>query len=298
MKFNRYIFLAILAAVLYAISTPLSKLLLESLSPVFIAALLYLGAGIGMFLIGRIRKKTSNHVPMNFARHELPAVFGMIILDIIAPILLMWGLMSSNPENVALLNNFEIVATSLFAFFLFKEAIPGRLRLAIVLVTIASIILSVEDVQALKFSFGSLLVILATVSWGLENNFTRKLSFNDPLVVVVLKGLFSGLGSLIIAFALGVAVWVPGLILLTMLLGFVAYGLSIFFYVTAQRELGAAKTSTFYAFAPFVGAFLSLLIFRNVPQINFYIALIFMAVGSYYASTDKKKSKTDMTSLK
>lgn len=285
MTFNRYIFFAILAAVLYAISTPVSKILLDSLSPIYIAALLYLGAGIGMFVIGRIRKRTANHIPMKFTRDELPAVFGMIILDILAPILLMVGLTTSNPENVALLNNFEIVATALFAFFIFKEAIPKRLRVAIVLVTIASIILSVEDAAALKFSIGSIFVILATVSWGLENNFTRKLSFNDPLVVVVIKGIFSGLGSLIIAFFFQATSWNPGLILLTMLLGFVAYGLSIFLYVTAQRELGAAKTSTFYAFAPFVGAFLSLLIFRDVPGLNFFIALIFMAAGSYFAST-------------
>jgi len=291
MTFNRYIFFAIMAAVLYAISTPVSKLLLNSLSPVYIAALLYLGAGFGMLMVWRIRKRTSFHEPMHFSKRELPAVFGMVILDIIAPILLMIGLMTSNPENVALLNNFEIVATSLFAFFIFKEAIPGRLRLAIVLVTIASIILSVEDAQAFKFSAGSLLVLLATVSWGLENNFTRKLSFNDPLVVVVIKGLFSGLGSLIIAFALGDVVWMPEMILITMLLGFVAYGLSIFFYVTAQRELGAAKKSTLYAFAPFVGAFLSLLIFRHIPEINFFIALIFMAVGSYFASTDRKNKE-------
>ena len=109
-------------------------------------------------------------------------------------------------------------------------------------------------------------------------------------MVVVIKGIFSGIGSLMIAFVLNQVVWDLGLILITLLLGFVAYGLSIFFYVTAQRELGAAKTSAFYAFAPFVGAFLSLIIFQEIPKINFYLALVLMAVGSYYASTEKKKS--------
>ena len=293
MKFNKYIFYAILAAILYAISTPVSKLLLNSLSPVFIAALLYLGAGLGMGIIAIFRKKTDKVNYKPFTKRELPAIFGMIILDIIAPICLMIGLNTSHPENVALLNNFEIVATALFAAFIFKELIPNRLKIAIVFVTLASLLLSFEDISAFKFSLGSVFVIIATLSWGLENNLTRRLSFNDPLMVVVLKGIFSGLGSLIIAIFLNEIIFDIPSILWTILLGFVAYGLSIFFYVTSQRHLGAAKTSTFYAFAPFVGAFLSLIIFFELPKINFYIALILMMVGSYFAATNKKLKKSD-----
>jgi len=291
MKQNKYILYAILAAVLYAISTPISKLLLSTLSPVYIASLLYLGAGIGMGIIALIRKKSekSSHQPLT--KDELPAIIGMISLDVIAPILLMFGLSTSLPENVALLNNFEIVATSLFAFFIFKEAIPKRLRIAIIIITLASILLSFEDMNAFKFSLGSIFVILAAISWGLENNLTRKLSVNDPLMVVVIKGIFSGLGSLLIALFLNEAVFNVPYIILTLLLGFVAYGLSIFFYVTAQRELGAAKTSAFYAFAPFVGAILSIILFLELPELNFYIAIVLMAIGSYFASSMSHKTK-------
>ena len=291
MKQNKYILYAILAAVLYAISTPISKLLLSTLSPVYIASLLYLGAGIGMGIIALIRKKSekSSHQPLT--KDELPAIIGMISLDVIAPILLMFGLSTSLPENVALLNNFEIVATSLFAFFIFKEAIPKRLRIAIIIITLASILLSFEDMNAFKFSLGSIFVILAAISWGLENNLTRKLSVNDPLMVVVIKGIFSGLGSLLIALFLNEAVFNVPYIIWTLLLGFVAYGLSIFFYVTAQRELGAAKTSAFYAFAPFVGAILSIILFLELPELNFYIAIVLMAIGSYFASSMSHKTK-------
>ena len=291
MKSNKYILYAILAAVLYALSTPFSKLILEDLSPTFIASLLYLGAGIGMGIIAFLRMKFTDHDYERFTKSELPAIIGMILLDILAPIILLFGLNMTNPENVALLNNFEVVATAMFAFFIFKEAIPKRLRLAIVLVTIASIILSVEDFSAFKFNFGSILVLLAALSWGLENNFTRRLSLNDPLMVVVIKGIFSGLGSLIIAFSLNEVALNIQLMLLTLLLGFVAYGLSIFLYVTAQSKLGAAKTSAFYAFAPFVGAILSLIIFKEVPGLNFLIAIIIMAIGSYFASTESKYKK-------
>ncbi|MDY0339473.1 MAG: DMT family transporter [Acholeplasmataceae bacterium] len=291
MKDKKYIFYAILAALLYALSTPISKLLLDDLSPVFIASLLYLGAGIGMSVVGYIRKKTTNYSYKKFTKNELPAIIGMIVLDILAPISLMIGLQMSHPENVSLLNNFEIVATSLIAYFIFKEVIPKRLRIAIILVTVASIILSFEDLTSFKFSIGSIFVLMAASFWGLENNLTRKLSFNDPLMVVVIKGLFSGLGSLSIALFMQQINFKIDLILWTLLLGFIAYGLSIFFYVTAQKALGAAKTSTFYAFAPFVGALLSLMIFQEMPQINFFIALIIMGLGSYYASTDHKESR-------
>jgi len=295
---EKAIFFALLAALLYAISTPLSKLLLTELSPVFIAALLYLGAGFGMSVVGYIRKKTIDYTYQGFTRKEIPAILGMIALDILAPIMLMIGLKQSHPENVALLNNFEIVATALFAAFIFKEVIPKRLRLAIVLVTLASVILTVEDFGALEFSFGSFFVLIATIAWGLENNLTRRLSFNDPLMVVVLKGLFSGLGSLLIAFTLNEIIWRFDMIIYTLLLGFVAYGLSIFFYVHAQRHLGAAKTSTFYASAPFLGAFISILIFQDLPNLNFFIALVIMAIGTYFASTDKKGLKDQQKPLK
>lgn len=123
----------------------------------------------------------------------------MILLDILAPIFLMIGLFSTTPETVSLLNNFEIVATSVIALVLFKEVIPSRLWLAIVLITLASILLSVEDFGMLTFSKGSLLVLLASICWGFENNITRALSVKDPMQVVILKWF----GSLIIAWYLG-----------------------------------------------------------------------------------------------
>jgi drug/metabolite transporter (DMT)-like permease len=289
MKSHRYIILAILAAVLYALSTPISKLLLDILSPTFLAGLLYLGAGLGMGIVYLFKRKTTKYRSMT--KKELPPIIWMILLDILAPILLLIGLTMSHPENVALLNNFEIVATSLFAAFIFKEVIPKRLRLAIILVTIASLILTIEDVSAFKFSIGSLFVILATICWGLENNFTRQLSVHDPVLVVIIKGTFSGIGSIIVATIMGELIWNVWYTLFALLLGFVAYGLSIFFYVSAQKELGAAKTSTFYAFAPFVGAIISLAIFPTMPSINFFVAIFIMGIGTYFASSDKKDKK-------
>ncbi|WP_290880350.1 DMT family transporter [Helicobacter sp.] len=136
---------------------------------------------------------------------------------------------------------------------------------------------------------GFLFVLLACIFWGTENNCTRVLSKNNPLQIVLLKGIFSGSGSLIIALCIGEKIpqtlWV---ILSVLLLGFVAYGLSIFFYTYAQRTLGAARTSAYYAITPFIGTGLSFLIFKNAPTYFYFIALIFMIIGAFLSSSDEK----------
>ena len=276
---------AILAAALYAVNAPVSKLLLRDATPAMMAAMLYLGAGIGMLLLGMARQRLKiGKNEQKLTRKDLPFAVGMIVLDIAAPICLMIGLTSTTSANASLLNNFEIVATSVIALLVFKEAIGKRLWLAIGLITLSSVILSVEDASSLHFSAGSLFVLLACVCWGFENNCTRMMSQSDPLEIVVLKGFGSGLGSLAIAFAAGEQLPPLRLILCALLLGFVSYGLSIFFYVYAQRKLGAAKTSAYYAFSPFIGVLLSLLIFQEIPSLSFWAALLIMALGAYFAA--------------
>ncbi len=276
---------ALLAAALYAISSPVSKALLDDVPPTMMAALLYLGAGLGMLLLGLVRRWAGlGESERRLTRSDLPYTVGMIALDIAAPICLMAGLASTTSANASLLNNFEIVVTSLIALLVFGEAISRRLWLAIGLITLSSLILSFEDASSLSFSSGSLLVLAACVCWGFENNCTRMMSQSDPLEIVVLKGFGSGLGSLAIAFAAGESIPAPPYVLGALLLGFLAYGLSIFFYVYAQRQLGAAKTSAYYAIAPFIGAGLSLVLFRTWPEPAFWVALAIMAAGAYLAA--------------
>lgn len=173
----------------------------------------------------------------------MPYVVGMIVLDVAAPILLMFGLLDSASSNASLLNNFEIVCTSLIALLVFKEAVSKRMWLAISLITASSFVLSFEDLSSFKFSWGAILVLLATLCWGLENNCTKSLSNKNTYHVVFLKGIFSGLGSLIVALCLQEQFAGIGHFALALSLGSVAYGLSIFFYIKAQGSIGASKTS-------------------------------------------------------
>lgn len=142
-------------------------------------------------------------------------------------------------------------------------------------------ILSVQDMSSFSFSAGSIFVLIACTCWGLENNCTRMLSSKNPVQIVVIKGIFSGLGSLVIALCTGEQFPNAVSILLALALGFVAYGLSIMFYIYAQRELGAAKTSAYYAIAPFIGVALSLIIFTELPSVSFVVALLIMIAGTY-----------------
>ncbi len=280
-------FYAILAAALYAINVPLSKLLLQKAAPTMMASFLYLGAGLGLFLYGLAEKALGKEVKRDpLTKKELPYTVAMVLLDIAAPILLMFGISMTNSANVSLLNNFEIVATSVIALVVFKEVISRRLWFAILLVTVASAILSFEGEGAFTLNGGSFFVLGACFCWGLENNCTKMISNKSSVEIVIIKGTFSGLGSLICALILGEKFPAIHLILSILLLGFVAYGLSIHFYIMAQKDLGAAKTSAFYSIAPFLGVFFSFLFLMERPGIRFYIALAIMIFSTYLMVKD------------
>lgn len=288
MKKNFGIIMAILAAVFYAFSTPLSKILLNEIPSTMLAGLLYLGAGVGMSVVYAFKKIiVKEEKEESLEKKDLKYVIGMIILDIMAPILLLLALSKSSSSSISLLNNFEIVATSLIALLIFKEHINYKLWIGIILITIASIVLSIDG-SSLEINIGSLYAILACVCWGLENNCTRSISDKNPFQIVIIKGIFSGLGSLIIALILQQRIENGIYILYALLLGFFAYGLSVFTYVIAQRYLGASKTSAYYALAPFIGVGLAFIFFNDNPYFTFYIALLLMIIGSLFVTLNKK----------
>lgn len=285
--------LAILAAALYAMNSPFSKILLDYMPSTLMAGFLYIGAGLGMGAVALIRRiKGVEQTEERITRTDIPYTVAMIVLDIAAPIFLLLGLSHTTAANASLLNNFEIVATAIIALMIFKEKISARLWCGIVFVVASCAILSFEDISSLRFSFGSLFILLAALCWGIENNCTRRLSSKDPLEIVLLKGIFSGLGSLIIGLCLGERVTYLWSVIAVLAVGFVAYGLSIFFYVYAQRRLGAARTSAYYAISPFIGAFLSLIIFGDIPPYTFFIALLLMAIGAWLCASDEPLFKS------
>ena len=276
---------AIAAAVCYAAGVPFSKILLADVPPVFMAAFLYLGAGLGvgaMYLF-RFRGETKAE---RLARADIPYALAMVVLDTLAPIFMMLGVKLGTSASASLLGNFEIVATALIALAFFGEKVSWRLWTAILLITASSAILSFDGTDGPMVSAGSLLVLAATVCWGLENNCTRRISGKSTFQIVTIKGFGSGLASLCTAFAVGQEFLAARCIPPALLLGFVAYGLSIFAYIRAQRTLGAAKTSAYYATAPFIGAILAFAVLGEPVTARFLAALPAMAVGTAFVVFD------------
>jgi drug/metabolite transporter (DMT)-like permease len=274
---------AILAAVLFGVSAPLAKLLLGEIPPVLLAALLYLGSGIGLLFVKLIEKSTRiEKKEARLTRPDLPWLLGAILAGgVLAPITLMLSLQNTPAATASLLLNFESVSTTVIAVIVFKEAIGHRAWWAIGLITLASILLSTNFTGQWGISLSALGVVGACILWGVDNNFTRNISAKDPLVIVTVKGLGAGLVSLIIALLFKEQFPSFGSILLALLLGSMSYGLSIFLFVHAMRGLGAGRTSALFGTAPLAGVLLSFLIFREISGIFFLVAIPVMAVGIF-----------------
>ena len=282
-NYQKALISAVFAAVLYSICIPCSKLIGNYVQSAMLGAFLYLGAGIGFLIFMPVFK---NNIDNSLTKRELPYILAMIFLDISAIILLMIGISKTNSANVSLLVNFELAATTLFAFILFKESIKKKLWIAIILIILAGIILSFDAEQSLTFNFGSILVILSCVCWGLENNYTKAISGKDTRQITVIKGCFSGLGGLVIAFAIGESFPVLKWIIISMLLGFVSYGISVCLYIYSQRWIGAGKTAAIYSIAPFFGVFLSICFLGERPHLQFYLSLVLMVIAVYLVIRD------------
>jgi drug/metabolite transporter (DMT)-like permease len=274
---------AIMASVLFAASAPLSKLLLGDIEPVLLAALLYLGCGFGLLFIKILRKLTirDSSKEARLVAKEIPWLAGAILAGgVAAPIILMLSLKNTPAATASLLLNFEAVSTSVIASIAFKEALGKRIWVAVALITTASVILSWDTKGAWGFSFGAVGVILACVFWGIDNNFTRNISDKDPVSIVTIKGIVAGSVSLAIALSTGSSIPSMKAVFAALILGFFSYGISIILFIFAMRSLGAARTSAFFGSAPFVGAIISIVLFREWPGINFIFLLPVMIAGA------------------
>lgn len=276
---------ALTAALLFGASAPLSKLLLGEMDPVPLASLLYLGSGFGailLLLFRRISRKTAS-IEASLKRNDIPWLAGAVVSGgIVAPIILLFGLRAASAATASLLLNFESVATALIAAIVFREAIGKHIWWAMGLITVGSILLSLDVSGEWRLSFGALAVLAACFLWGIDNNFTRNVSAKDPLAIVTIKGLTAGSFSLILGLVLGNPLPPARIAVLAMLLGGLSYGVSIALFVHAMRSLGAARTGALFATAPFAGALLSFLLVREELSVTFFISIPIMVAGAIF----------------
>jgi drug/metabolite transporter (DMT)-like permease len=276
-----FILQALLAAIFFGASAPSSKLLLENITPIFLAAFLYIGSGTGISLVRWIQQIRYPSTEANIKPADVKWLAGAIISGgIAAPIILMISLKNTPGSTASLLLNFEGVATTLIAMLVFKESIGRRAWIAIIVIALGSIFLSTNFGSSWGMSLGGFGVVLACVLWGVDNNFTRNISSKDPLAIVAWKGLVAGTFSFFLAMFLGNPFPPVITILYTLMLGFISYGLSTMLFIDSMRGLGAARTSALYGTAPLAGVLLSILIFGELPSFLFIIAGMMMVGGA------------------
>ena len=249
--------IALVSALLFGASTPLSKLLLDHVSPFQLAGLLYLGAAVGVAPFA-VRRRLVQRV-RGLDRGNAGRLLGAVLLGGIAgPVLLLFGLRAAAAASVSLWLNLELVATAVLGVLLFRDHLSGRAWLGAGLVVASAVLLSWDGGTA-GFLPG-LLVALACVCWGFDNHFTSLIDGLSPQETTFWKGIAAGTANLMIGLA--VAPWTaePLTVAGALLLGSAAYGASIVLYIAAAQNIGATRGQLVFSAAPFFGVLIALVV--------------------------------------
>jgi len=286
---RRGIGLALAAAVLFGASAPFAKLLLADAAPQLLAGLLYLGSGLGLGIVwlrGRYSTAGARETPLT--RPNIPWLVGAIVFGgVFGPLLLMIGLTGTPASSASLLLNLEGVFTALLAWFVFRENFDRRIALGMLSIVVGGLALSWGGRLSWGGLAGPLAVAGACLCWGIDNNLTQKVSAGDPVQIAMLKGLAAGSVNTAIAFLFGASLPAAPRVAGALTLGFLSYGVSLVLFVLALRHLGTARTGAYFSTAPFVGAVLSLAIFRERPTPLFIVAGTLMALGVWLHLTER-----------
>ncbi len=278
MTLSRGIGSALLAAALFGASTPVAKSLLDAVSPLMLAGLLYAGSGVGLAAALLVRRARGEPIALP-DRGDLRWLAGAIGFGGVAgPILLLSGLKVTNAAPAALLLNLEGAFTALLAWFAFREHFDRRIALGMGLIVIGGILLSWQP-GATSLGVGAVLVIAACFCWAVDNNLTRKVAASDAMLIACLKGAVAGTVNLALAFAFGERWPAVGTTLGAAVVGLISYGISLTLFVGALRELGTARAGAYFSVAPFFGALLALAIQPEPVTVAFVAAAALMAVG-------------------
>ncbi len=284
------IYFALMAALLFGASTPFSKILLGSSDPIVLAALLYLGSGVGLTLWWKLRRsRTSpNTQEAGLKRADLPWLAGAILSGgVVGPILLLFGLRITPASSASLLLNLEGVFTALLAWFVFKENFDRRIALGMAAITLGGLLLSWSGKPELSVALGPLGIAGACLAWGIDNNLTRRVSAGDPVQIAALKGLIAGAVNLSIALTVGAVLPNVRAIAMAASIGFMGYGVSLTLFVLALRHIGTARTGACFSLAPFAGAAISIVLLHDKPTRYFLGAAALMAIGVWLHLTER-----------
>ena len=243
--------LALLAAALFGLSTPFVQTWGKGVGPFTTAALLYVGAALVAAFMRKPKEREAQLQPTDARRLLAMALFGAVI----GPVALAWGLQHTSGVSASLMLTLEAVFTALLAWRLYGETVDRRVVVAMGALLAGGVVLALEQgFQGGVQLMGLLAVMAATVAWGIDNTLSRGVADRDPGQVVLAKSVLGCMATGVAAWlsAESMPAWLPSAMLLA--IGASGYGLSLRFYLLAQRTFGAARTGSVFAFAPFIGA--------------------------------------------
>src|SRR6266496_438540 len=271
---------ALLAALLFVASTPLAKRLLASVPPQILAGLLYLGSGLGLGTLWLWRRRPGRAGEAPLSPSDLPWLLGAIGFGgFLGPLLLLVGLSRTPASAASLFLNLEGVLTAILAWVVFRENVDRRIALGMVAIVAGGALLAWQGRLEWGGLLGPLTIAGACLCWAIDNNLTQKVSASDPIQIAALKGGVAGSVNLGLGLLLTGAVPSPPRAAAALVLGFFGYGLSLVYFVLALRSLGTARTGAYFSTAPFVGAVLSIILWREPVTRPLLAAGILMTVG-------------------
>ncbi|MFO1316034.1 MAG: EamA family transporter [Burkholderiales bacterium] len=275
------ILFGLLSAVLFGASVPLAKALVGATPPIWLAALLYLGAGGGLLVVLAVRRRGRDRRSIAWPnRADWRWVAAAIAAGGVAgPVALMYGLALTSGAAASLLLNLEAVVTALAAWFLFGENFDRRVALGMLAIVAGAAVLAASPGAVPAGIAGPALIALACLCWALDNNLTRKASASDAVLLAALKGLVAGCANTVIALALGFAAPPWEVVAGAAAVGFLGYGVSLVLFIVALRELGTARAGAYFAVAPFFGAALAVAMGQDSVTLALGIAAVLMGAG-------------------
>jgi drug/metabolite transporter (DMT)-like permease len=279
--------LALTAAALFGASTPVAKLLLDDVSSVLLASLLYLGSGLGLSLVKLVTRRAGGAREAALRRRDWPWLAVAVAAGgVVAPVLLMEGLARSGAASTALLLNLEAVFTALLAWSVFGEHVGVRIAAGMLAIVAGGAVLAAEGWSAADLT-GPLCVAGACLGWAVDNNATRAVSGSDPLAIALVKGWIAGAVNLALAIGLGAGMPRGGALAGALALGAIAYGASLVLFVVALRRIGSARTGAYFSIAPFFGAAVAVAAFGEPVTPRLVAAGALMALGVYLHLTER-----------
>ena len=274
---------AILSAVLFGLSPVACKLFVGQMPSSLLAGLLYLGSGLGLTGVVLYHETPVVNTLNSLSRRQWAYLAGAIISGgVAAPLFLAYGIRMGSASEVSLLLNFETVATTLLAWLVFHEQVGSRVWIGKFFIIGASILVLFTGGSELQLSLPGLSVLAACLLWGIDNNLTREVESLPATLLACMKGWSAGIFNVLLSLIFFKSEVTAFQVSATLVIGALSYGVSSVLFIHALREIGSARTSTWFASGPFIGTVLSVLILGERPPGEYWVAALFMLSGMIF----------------